>query len=136
MNLPDQLLKRAREVAKTVESWADLSNLLFNPYDGIVTSAYRTRAEREAFIKTEQYAKINQLLEDAIDKFGLVEGATPIHTGSFTVKIPKSLHMSLDLEAEDEGVSMYQLIVAKLSTPLSVIARPAQKKPKRRRVAS
>lgn len=73
----DRVLKKAQEVARTVESWADLSNALFNPVDGVLTRTYRSRAEREEFIKTAQYQMINKLLDESIEKYGLVEGATP-----------------------------------------------------------
>jgi hypothetical protein len=68
-------MKAAEQAAWDAESWADLSNVLFNPVDGLVSRAYRTREAREAFVKTEEYRKIRQLISDAIERFGLVEGA-------------------------------------------------------------
>ena len=55
---------------------------------------------------------------DAIERFGLVEGATPKKSGRFVVRLPQSLHAALEREAVAEGVSLNQLVVSKLSLTL------------------
>jgi len=77
MTLTDELLNKVEQAARDAETWADLSNLLFNPVDGLVAKAYPTREAREAFVKTDDYKKIRQLVADAMLRHGLVEGATP-----------------------------------------------------------
>ena len=77
MDKASELLKQAEEFARSAESWADLSNALYVPADGILTQAYTSRAEREVFAQTPEYHQLRQMLEDARDRFGLVEGATP-----------------------------------------------------------
>jgi HicB-like protein involved in pilus formation len=120
-----KILKSAQEVASSVESWADLSNALFNPADGLLTKAYPTREEREAFMKTEAYAAIRKLRETAIRETGLVEGATPKKkSGRFMVRLPKSLHAALEREANEEGVSLNQLVVTKLALQMSQLVSP------------
>ena len=42
------------------------------------------------------------------------------YSGRLNVRLPKSLHAALASEAEDEGVSLNQLIVTKLSVQLKV----------------
>jgi hypothetical protein len=118
MTREERLLHQAQELAKTVETWADLSNALFNPVDGIVSSAYRNREKRKAFTKTKEYKEIFALLEDTMKRTGLVEGATPKKSGRFVVRLPQTLHASLEREAASEGVSLNQLAVSKLSIPL------------------
>ncbi len=71
------ILERAQQLAASVESWADLSNALFDPVGGLLTRAYPTRAERVRFMKTQEYKAIHRLLAEARATFGLVEGATP-----------------------------------------------------------
>lgn len=117
-----RVLSKAEEMARTVNTWADLCNALFNPSDGLLTTAYRTRAEREAFLKTEQYQRIRQLVSQAIETHGLVEGATPKKSGRFVVRLPRSLHAALEREAEREGVSLNQLVVAKLAAQLKTLS--------------
>ena len=118
MKNASRVLKRATEIARSVETWADLSNALFNPVDGVITHAYPTRSEREAFAKTDEYQKIRELLATAINTHGLVDGATPAKSGKFVVRLPQSLHLALEREAEREGVSLNQLVVAKLAVQL------------------
>ena len=120
MTSAKRILKQAQEIARSVETWADLSNALYNPIDGLMTTTYPLGPKREAFVKTEEYRKIRQLIHDAIDRFGLVEGATP-KSGRFVVRLPRSLHASLEREAEREGVSLNQLVVAKLAAQLGAL---------------
>jgi len=122
MNAVKELLKEAQRAAQDAESWADLSNFLFNPVDGLVAKAYPTRAAREAFVKTKEYRKIRQLISDAMQRHGLVEGATPRKSGRFVVRVPQSLHAALEREAAAEGVSLNQLVVAKLAVGLGRLA--------------
>src|SRR5260370_9327458 len=51
-------------------------------------------------------------------KFGVEGGATPQKSGRFLVRVPKTLHTVLQVEAKKEGVSLNQLAVSKLSIPL------------------
>jgi len=118
MTPTDELLNEAEQAARDAETWADLSNFLFNPVDGLVAKAYPTREAREAFVKTNDYKKIRQLVSDTMLRHGLVEGATPRKSGRFVVRIPQSLHAALEREAVAEGVSLNQLVVAKLAVGL------------------
>lgn len=87
MSRAKRLLKQARDVSQSVKSWADLSNALFDPINGLVTTAYPTREEREAFMKTQEYQQIRKLLRDTIDNFGVIEGAVP-KSGHFASRHP------------------------------------------------
>jgi hypothetical protein len=118
MSVVNELLSEAERAARDAETWADLSNILFNPVDGLVARAYPTREAREAFVKTAEYRKIRQLVSEAMRRHGLVEGATPKKSGRFVVRLPQSLHVALEREAAAEGVSLNQLAVAKLSMGL------------------
>jgi hypothetical protein len=115
MNAANELLKEAQRAAQDAETWADLSNFLFNPVDGLVAKAYPTRAAREAFVKTEEYRQIRQLISDARQRHGLVEGATPKRSGRLVVQLPQSLHAALEREAEEVGVTLDQLVLTKLA---------------------
>ena len=118
------ILKSAKDIASSVETWADLSNALFDPVNGLLTKAYPTREEREAFLKTKEYGAIRKLLETAIEETGLIEGATPKKSGRFMVRLPKSLHAALEREAKEEGVSLNQLVVTKLAVQMSQLMSP------------
>jgi hypothetical protein len=113
------LLQQAEALAQSVESWADLSNALFDPIEGVIARAFPTRGEREAFAKTAEYRKIRELITQARDRFGLVAGATPKRSGRMVVNVPLSLQGALEREARAEGVSVDQLVVAKLAAQFS-----------------
>ena len=83
MSAAKELVSEAERVARAAETWADLSNVLFDPVDGLVARAYPTRAAREAFVQTEEYRKIRQLVTEAMQRHGLVEGGTPRKSGRF-----------------------------------------------------
>jgi hypothetical protein len=113
------LLESAREEAGEVQTWADLSNFLFDPEDGLVAKAFPRRPERQKFMKTPEYKAIQQLITELQEKTGFIEGMTPKKSGKFVVRLPRSLHAALEAEAEREGVSLNQLVVAKLSMQMS-----------------
>lgn len=128
MTKPERLLKQAQKIAASVDTWADLSNALFDQREGILALAYRDRAERQAFMKTEEYRKIQDLIDDTIDRTGLVEGATPRKSGKFLVRVPQSLHAALEREARAEGVSLNQLVVTKLAVQLKDAVKPKRRR--------
>jgi hypothetical protein len=110
-----KLVESARGAADSVERWADLSNALFDPDEGLIARAYPSRREREQFLKTPEYREIRELINAAIKRTGLIEGAVPKKSGRFVVRLPRSLHAALETEAKEEGVSLNQLVVAKLA---------------------
>jgi predicted HicB family RNase H-like nuclease len=110
------------QVAQSAASWADVSNFLFDPEHGLLVRAYPERKQREKFLKSEEYQKIRATLLAAMQRTGVAAGATPEKSGKFVVRLPKSLHASLEHEAEQEGVSLNQLVVTKLAIPLSEAA--------------
>jgi site-specific DNA-methyltransferase (adenine-specific) len=117
----ESLLASATEAAKSTANWADLSNFLFDPSDGLISKAFPTQAEREAFMKTNEYQAIRSLLLDLMKRSGLVNGSAPQKSGRFVVRVPKSLHAALEREAANEGVSLNQLVVTKLAVQMSQI---------------
>lgn len=119
MSKHSDLLHSAEHVAASAETWADLSNALFDPVDGLLVKAYPTEKERAAFVESDEYKRIRELLSAAMHRTGLVEGATPKKSGRFVVRLPRSLHAALEQEAAREGVSLNQLVVAKLSAQLA-----------------
>lgn len=118
-----QILKSANEIALSAESWADLSNALFDPEEGLVAKAYPTRESREGFVRSAEYRAIRQMIDSAAEKTGFIEGATPKNkSGRFVVRLPRTLHAALETEADNEGVSLNQLVVTKLAVQMSHLA--------------
>ena len=119
MSKAAELLRSAEELSRTAGTWADLSNALFDPTDGLLAKAYTTRKQRAAFVQSDEYKQIRKLIGDAIARTGMAEGATPRKSGRFVVRLPQSLHAALEQEAQREGVSLNQLVVVKLAVQLS-----------------
>jgi hypothetical protein len=114
-----KVLREARKLAPQVKSWADFTNALFDPHEGVVAKIFSDADERRAFVKSAEYREIDRLLAGLMQRFGLAEGATPKKSGKFVIRLPKTLHFALEREAAHEGVSLNQLVVAKLAISLS-----------------
>jgi site-specific DNA-methyltransferase (adenine-specific) len=122
MDEPKEILEKARELAGSCHTWADLSNALFDPVEGLVVRTFRAREERAKFRKTEVYDELHAIVEKKMKETGVVRGATPKKSGKFVVRLPRSLHAALESEAETEGTSLNQLVVTKLAVQLDKLA--------------
>ena len=114
-----ELMDAVQEIADAAPTWADLSNALFDQENGVLAKLFRTPEERAAFVASEEYREIKALLKRAQERTGIVQGAAPTKSGKLLVRLPKSMHSALESEADDEGTSLNQLVVAKLAVQLS-----------------
>ena len=121
MSAANDVLSEAKRLAEKSKTWADLSNALFDPLDGLVTERFPDAADRAAFRKTEMYAKLHKLVEQKMEQTGVVAGSEPKKSGRFVVRLPKTLHAALEREAATEGTSLNQLVLAKLAARLSTL---------------
>ncbi len=112
------ILEQARALAGNVKSWVDFSAELCDQRKGLIARTFPEPMEREAFLDSTQFAEVNRILLDLINRFGVKQGATSQKSGKFLVRVPRSLHESLEIEAKREGVSLNQLAVSKLAVPL------------------
>lgn len=123
MNTRNDILVEARRLADESKSWADLSNALFDPLEGLVARQFADASKRAAFRKTDTYAKLHKLVEKKMQQNGVVSGAEPTKSGRFVVRLPKSMHAALEREAITEGTSLNQLVLAKLAIGLSELVK-------------
>jgi hypothetical protein len=114
----NRVLEHARQLAGDVRSWADFSAALFDQRIGYVAKAFPTEIERQMFLESDQSKQIDALLISLMGKLGVVGGSRLTKSGKFVVRVPKSVHYTLEIEAKREGVSLNQLAVAKLTLPL------------------
>jgi hypothetical protein len=114
----NRILEQAKELAGKVETWADFSNAIFGP-GGFVARAFPSDIERQAFLDSRQYKEVQTILTELMRRVGVAAGAQPKEkSGRFVVRVPKTVHQKLDIEAKRESVSLNQLAVAKLAIPL------------------
>jgi hypothetical protein len=117
-NRAQELLALARKLTETsCLTWVEANNAIYGP-GGPFVRLFPTPKERAAFAKTPESREIDELID------GLPEppvGPEPReYSGKFNVRLPKSLHAALASEAEAEGVSLNQLVVAKLALHLQL----------------
>ncbi len=118
MDKAEDILIEGKKLFQSTRTWADLSNALFDPLEGLIVQTFREPKERAKFRKTKVYDQLHALVEDKIESTGLVGGSTPKKSGKFVVRLPRSLHAALEKEAEVEGTSLNQLVVTKLAVQL------------------
>ena len=121
MSSVNQILEEAKDLAKKCKNWADLSNALFDPLDGLVVKHLPIPRDRAAFRKSDAYDKLHKLVEEKMEQTGVVAGSEPTKSGRFVVRVPKTLHLALEREAIAEGTSLNQLVLAKLAARLSTL---------------
>jgi site-specific DNA-methyltransferase (adenine-specific) len=122
MQEPQNILDEARKLAKSAKTWADLSNALFDPLEGLVARFFPNPKERSEFRKTTAYDELHALVEKKMEETGVANGANPRKSGKFVVRLPHSLHAALEKEAHAEGTSLNQLVVTKLAIQLDSLA--------------
>ncbi len=113
-----ELLTLAHKLAETPGlTWVEANNAVYSP-SGPFVRLFPSAADRAAFAKTEESRRIDQLIDSLPEP--RVGPQWREYSGKFNVRIPKSLHAALASEAESEGVSLNQLVVAKLALHLQV----------------
>ena len=122
MRKVNDILAEAQRLAEKSKTWADLSNALFDPLEGLVIKHFPDAHERKKFRKSEVYDKLHALIEQKMRQTGVVEGAEPKKSGKFVVRLPRSLHAALENEATAEGTSLNQLVLTKLAIQLNSVA--------------
>lgn len=106
-------LEEARAYYAENPSHFDFSNRFFSqnsPYMQSLT----TKEERKEFTSSPEYKEIQKMCD-------LLEADHRDYNGSFMVRVPKSLHKALMIEAINEDVSLNQLCETKLSVSLGQI---------------
>lgn len=115
-------LEFAKRRSKTASSWYELHQALYG-VEGKCTRLFPTRSDRTALAGTDEYRKIAELIDKLPEPKELPSAATPVRSlqsanGKILVRVPRSVHSALLAEAEAEGVSLNQLILAKLTMQL------------------
>ncbi len=111
-----ELLTLARKLAETPGlTWVEANNAIYGP-GGTFARLFPSAADRAAFAKTDESGQIDEMIDGLPDP--PVGPQRREYSGKFNVRIPKSLHAALANEAEAEGVSLNQLVLAKLALHL------------------
>ncbi|TCL75318.1 putative HicB family RNase H-like nuclease [Hydrogenispora ethanolica] len=103
------LLAEAEKEFKAKVAFDQFFNTLYGPDSEF---ARLSDEEKVAFLNSPDFHKIKVMMNE-LETLG-AQG----YSGKINIRIPKTLHARLVTEAELEGTSLNQLIVAKLSRPL------------------
>lgn len=111
-----ELLTLARNLAATPGlTWVDANNAVYAP-GGPFARLFPTKEDREAFSRSPERKQIDAYIDSLPEPD--VRPEPKEYSGKFNVRIPKSLHALLASEAAAEGVSLNQLVLAKLAIRL------------------
>ena len=114
------VLRYALNAGLRTKNWMEIFNAIFGE-GGKVDEHFPTEPERIAFAKTPQHKKIFKLLSDVRKQHGDAseeEMAKTNASGAFNLRLPTALHAALVQEANEQGVSLNQLCLAKLAVQL------------------
>lgn len=112
-----ELLTLARKLAESPGlTWVEANNAVYGP-GGPMARLFPSASERAAFAKTSESRQIDELIDSLPEPpIGLQQRE---YSGKFNVRLPRTLHAALSSEAEAEGVSLNQLVLAKLALHLN-----------------
>jgi predicted HicB family RNase H-like nuclease len=111
-----ELLTLARNLAESPGlTWVEANNAIYGPA-GPLARLFPNSADRAGFSKTKESRQIDELIDSLPEP--PAGPASREYSGKFNVRLPRSLHAALASEAAAEGVSLNQLVVAKLALHL------------------
>ncbi len=111
-----EVLEFAHSLKDSGLTWVEANNAIYGP-GGRFVKLFPTKTDRRAFARTEASREIDALI-DSLPEPDMLPSRQE-YSGKFVVRVPKSLHAALVAEAEVEGVSLNQLVVAKLAVQLA-----------------
>ena len=115
-NRAQQLLRLARRLAQASSlTWVEANNAIYGP-GGPFSRLFPAAGDRTNFAKTRESREIDRLIDSLPDPPTGPQRRE--YSGTFNVRVPKSLHAALASEAQAEGISLNQLVVAKLALHL------------------
>jgi predicted HicB family RNase H-like nuclease len=103
----------ADEIFRQRPSWVTFFREVLG-VDGIVRQVYSTPETLTQFEQAPEYQKIQQMLAKLRENDADLPGGPREPTRVITVRLPKSLHESLRVEAHDRHTSMNKLCISKL----------------------
>ncbi len=112
------ILEEAKAEFAKNPNWMDFSNKFFGIGNKYIP---KDEAERKEFMDSLEYKEIQDMkFKLETNQPDVTEPIEPEknYSGAISLRVPKSLHKYLVDEADREGVSLNQLILAKISATL------------------
>ena len=118
MRKPDNIIAKAKRLAKTSQSWADLSNAIFGPVDGLIAKEFPDKTDRAAFRKSDAYEALHKLLEQKIKETGLAAARSRQKAVGLSCGSPRRCTWRWKRRLPPKGTSLNQLVLTKLAARL------------------
>ena len=115
-----KLLKFAQTKVGECREWPELHNAVYG-VGALFSQLFPTVSARTAFAKSAEFREIATLIESLP---GPGNNQVPeTFSGKLSLRLPTAIHRALSKEAEEQGVSLNQLILAKVSVQLRDVVR-------------
>ena len=108
----EEVQRTARELFAERPDWVTFYRRILGLY-GTVRRHYPTREALDDFEQTEAFRRIQQMLRKLREQGPVPESAEE-PTKVITVRLPKSMHEALRVEAHEHHTSMNKLCISKL----------------------
>lgn len=102
------------ETSTFVDLWNRITGI-----GGTVQQLFPDQSERVAFMESDEWKRYQEIIAErrGNSQEDLLRGMDDVN-GKILVRVPKSLHAALKLEADEEQVSLNTLILSKLAVQL------------------
>ncbi len=131
MDRQQETCLKARQASERAPDWATFFREVLG-VGGIVRQMYPTPQALVEFEKTPEYAEIQAMLVKLREK-SLDKSPDSEPTRVITVRLPKSLHEALSVEATEHSTSVNQLCISKLVRMIEDNLVPAGNPPRKRK---
>ncbi len=130
----DWAVEAAGQLLTHAPSWIAFYRLVFGQ-QGLLAGQFPDAAERRAFEQYPQFRQLHAMLA-ALRSQDLPESDPQEPQRMITLRIPKTLHDQMSLEAQEYGLSVNRLCISRLLQPLQVDLVPStQQRPRGKRPA-
>jgi len=118
----DEMIAFAKQIKEAGMNWLEAQNAIYGP-GGRYAALFPTQKDRTAFSKTDQHKEIESILESLPEPPEKVtDKQAGDVSGKILLRLPKSIHAALLIEAKEEGVSLNQLLLSKIALQLRAVA--------------
>ena len=115
-----QLLAFAESKVGECREWPELHNAVYG-VGALFSQLFPTISARTAFAKSAEFRAIAKLIESLPGPGN--DKSSETYSGKLLLRLPSAIHRALAKEAEDQGVSLNQLILAKVAIQLRDVVR-------------
>jgi hypothetical protein len=130
----DWAVEAAGQLLTHAPSWIAFYRLVFGQH-GLLAGVFPDEAQRRAFEQQPQFLQLHAMLT-ALRSQDLPESDPQEPQRMITLRIPKTLHDQMSLEAQEHGLSVNRLCISRLLQPLQVDLVPStQQRPRGKRPA-